>query len=243
METSSIRSGTQSVAGKAGCGPGASQRSTTITTAPLWLLPPSQSQRLPFIASHKYRKVRTLAALSLRPMWDPLRKYAEFDSQGFYNAKRTNRLSPCFCTTPACVLDRCPVGPPRSGRPLSQPAEVPLPTQLLVHRYFPKRLNLLYTRNNASKPRPVYSFRLAVLFFQHNHRITVDWSAGLQTAEEAGYGSTHAIMPPMAIRTPMTDLSPMARPDIIQPRPTIVQVLTWPTTVLDTGPVWAMMKN
>ena len=23
----------------------------------------------------------------------------------------------------------------------------------------------------------------------------------------------------------------------------MVQVLTWPTTVLETGPVWAMMKN
>ena len=47
----------------------------------------------------------------------------------------------------------------------------------------------------------------------------------------------------MATNTPRTDLSPTARPDVSQPRATIEQVLTWPTTVLDTGPVCAMMKN
>jgi hypothetical protein len=39
------------------------------------------------------------------------------------------------------------------------------------------------------------------------------------------------------------DLSPMARPETIQPSDTMVHVLTWPTTVLETGPVWATMKN
>ena len=47
----------------------------------------------------------------------------------------------------------------------------------------------------------------------------------------------------MAMKTPITDLSPTARPDVIQPRATIEQVFTWPTTVLDTGPVCAIMKN
>lgn len=51
------------------------------------------------------------------------------------------------------------------------------------------------------------------------------------------------MIPPMAIITPSTDLSPMARPDVAQPRATIEHVLTCPTTVLDTGPVWAIMKN
>lgn len=41
----------------------------------------------------------------------------------------------------------------------------------------------------------------------------------------------------------MTDLSPIARPDVSHPSATIVHVLTWPTTVLETGPVCAMMKN
>lgn len=35
----------------------------------------------------------------------------------------------------------------------------------------------------------------------------------------------------------------MARPDVAQPSATMEHVLTWPTTVLDTGPVCAMMKN
>ena len=45
------------------------------------------------------------------------------------------------------------------------------------------------------------------------------------------------------MKTPISDLSPTARPEVIQPRATIEQVFTWPTTVLDTGPVWAMIKN
>jgi hypothetical protein len=57
------------------------------------------------------------------------------------------------------------------------------------------------------------------------------------------FGRTYAIIPPMATKTPITDLSPTARPDVTQPRATMEQVLTWPTTVLDTGPVCAMMKN
>lgn len=56
-------------------------------------------------------------------------------------------------------------------------------------------------------------------------------------------GMTYAIIPPTATNTPSTDLSPMARPETSQPRPTMVHVLTCPTTVLETGPVWAMMKN
>tara|TARA_R110002060_G_scaffold10433_3_gene15507 strand:- start:990 stop:1181 length:192 start_codon:yes stop_codon:yes gene_type:complete len=51
------------------------------------------------------------------------------------------------------------------------------------------------------------------------------------------------MMPPMAMKTPTMDLSPTARPEVIQPSATMEQVLTCPTTVLDTGPVWAMMKN
>jgi hypothetical protein len=51
------------------------------------------------------------------------------------------------------------------------------------------------------------------------------------------------MMPPMAIKTPITDLSPTARPDVSQPKATMEQVFTCPTTVLDTGPVCAMMKN
>lgn len=43
--------------------------------------------------------------------------------------------------------------------------------------------------------------------------------------------------------TPSTDLSATARPEESQPRATMVHVFTWPTTVLDTGPVWAMIKN
>jgi hypothetical protein len=54
---------------------------------------------------------------------------------------------------------------------------------------------------------------------------------------------TYDIIPPMAMNTPITDLSPTARPDVIHPRATMEQVFTWPTTVLDTGPVCAMMKN
>jgi len=54
---------------------------------------------------------------------------------------------------------------------------------------------------------------------------------------------THDIIPPIATNTPITDLSPTARPDVIQPSATMVQVFTWPTTVLDTGPVCAMIKN
>jgi hypothetical protein len=38
-------------------------------------------------------------------------------------------------------------------------------------------------------------------------------------------------------------LSPTARPDVTQPRATMEHVFTWPTTVLETGPVCAMMKN
>jgi hypothetical protein len=43
--------------------------------------------------------------------------------------------------------------------------------------------------------------------------------------------------------TPSTDLSAAVRPEMAHPRATIVHVFTWPTTVLDTGPVWAIMKN
>ena len=54
---------------------------------------------------------------------------------------------------------------------------------------------------------------------------------------------TYPMIPPIATRTPMIDLSPTARPEVIQPSATIEHVLTWPTTVLETGPVCAMMKN
>lgn len=58
-----------------------------------------------------------------------------------------------------------------------------------------------------------------------------------------GFARTYQMIPAIAMNTPDTDLSPIARPDVIQPSATIVHVLTWPTTVLDTGPVCAMMKN
>jgi hypothetical protein len=58
-----------------------------------------------------------------------------------------------------------------------------------------------------------------------------------------GLWRAYAIIPPIATKTPMIDLSPTARPEVIQPIATMEHVLTWPTTVLDTGPVWAMMKN
>lgn len=47
---------------------------------------------------------------------------------------------------------------------------------------------------------------------------------------------TYEIMPPIAMMTPRTDLSPTARPLASHPRATMQQVLTWPTTVLETGP-------
>lgn len=48
---------------------------------------------------------------------------------------------------------------------------------------------------------------------------------------------TYATIPAIAINTPITDLSPTARPEVIHPRATIEHVFTWPTTVLETGPV------
>lgn len=45
------------------------------------------------------------------------------------------------------------------------------------------------------------------------------------------------------MKTPMILLSPIARPLVIQPSATIEQVFTCPTTVLDTGPVCAIIKN
>ncbi len=59
----------------------------------------------------------------------------------------------------------------------------------------------------------------------------------------SGDGQTYVMIPPMAMKTPTTDLSPTARPDVTQPRATMEHVFTWPTTVLETGPVCAMMKN
>jgi len=51
------------------------------------------------------------------------------------------------------------------------------------------------------------------------------------------WAKTYAMIPPMATKTPITDLSPTARPDVTQPKATIEQVFTCPTTVLETGPV------
>ena len=53
----------------------------------------------------------------------------------------------------------------------------------------------------------------------------------------------YEMMPPMATMTPIMPLSPTDRPPVIQPIVTIEQVLRCPTTVLETGPVEAMMKN
>lgn len=52
---------------------------------------------------------------------------------------------------------------------------------------------------------------------------------------------TYIVIPVTATMTPNADLSLIARPDKIHPRPTMVQVLIWPTTVLETGPVCATM--
>ncbi|MBE3050281.1 hypothetical protein IMZ48_48850 [Candidatus Bathyarchaeota archaeon] len=60
---------------------------------------------------------------------------------------------------------------------------------------------------------------------------------------EQGRGDSYMVIPPMATTTPIMDLSPIGRPDTNQPRATMVQVFRWPTTVLDTAPVCAMMKN
>lgn len=54
---------------------------------------------------------------------------------------------------------------------------------------------------------------------------------------------TYVMIPPTATKTPMADLSRTALPELSQPRATIEQVFTCPTTVLETGPVCAMMKN
>lgn len=54
---------------------------------------------------------------------------------------------------------------------------------------------------------------------------------------------TYNIIPESAMKTPITDLSATARPEESQPRVTMVHDFTWPTTVLETGPVWAMIKN
>ena len=66
---------------------------------------------------------------------------------------------------------------------------------------------------------------------------------GPKLRDQINFGRTYAIIPPMATKTPITDLSPTARPDVTQPKATMEHVLTWPTTVLDTGPVCAMIKN
>jgi hypothetical protein len=51
------------------------------------------------------------------------------------------------------------------------------------------------------------------------------------------------MMPPTATKTPITAISPTDLPDVAQPMATMVHVLRWPTTVLETGPVFATMKN
>lgn len=56
-------------------------------------------------------------------------------------------------------------------------------------------------------------------------------------------GGSYIVIPPMATMTPKMDLSPMGRPETSQPSATMVQVFRWPTTVLETAPVCAMMKN
>lgn len=61
--------------------------------------------------------------------------------------------------------------------------------------------------------------------------------------EQGRRGGSHIVIPAMATTTPKMDLSAMGRPETNQPRATMVQVFRWPTTVLETAPVCAMMKN
>jgi hypothetical protein len=76
---------------------------------------------------------------------------------------------------------------------------------------------------------------------RQNHDSGVESPAWYSCAELVQ--GTYEMIPPIATKTPNTALSPTARPEVIQPRATIEHVFTWPTTVLDTGPVWAIMKN
>lgn len=64
----------------------------------------------------------------------------------------------------------------------------------------------------------------------------MNWRSML-VGEGTGSYLTYATIPAIAMKTPITDLSPTARPDVIHPRATIEHVFTCPTTVLDTGPV------
>jgi hypothetical protein len=55
--------------------------------------------------------------------------------------------------------------------------------------------------------------------------------------------SSHLKIPDSAISRPIRDMSVTTRPENDQLRTTIVHVLLWPTTVLATGPVCAIIKN
>lgn len=55
--------------------------------------------------------------------------------------------------------------------------------------------------------------------------------------------TTYPMMPARAMSRPRTHMSATARPEESQPRTTMMHVLLWPTTVLETGPDCAMMKN
>jgi hypothetical protein len=82
------------------------------------------------------------------------------------------------------------------------------------------------------------------LMLYHYYRVTVIVShAHYVISPENNIDGTYAIIPPMATKTPRTDLSPTDRPDVAQPSATMVHVFKCPTTVLETGPVLAMMKN
>lgn len=92
---------------------------------------------------------------------------------------------------------------------------------------------------------------LCCLVFQHDDRVP-RWKVSLDlrkfsqrrhSCAIAIWRWTYEIMPPIAMKTPRMLLSPTVRPLVIQPRATIEHVLTCPTTVLETGPVWATIKN
>lgn len=75
----------------------------------------------------------------------------------------------------------------------------------------------------------------------HNNGVSCFVSATVEVSKRVS--RAYAIMLPMATIAPAMDLSATGRPEMAQPIATIVHVLRWPITVLDTGPVWATMKN
>lgn len=67
--------------------------------------------------------------------------------------------------------------------------------------------------------------------FKHHYRVSGNFVRMLDTRARKmtvflSFEGTYPIIPPTATNTPMTDLSPTARPDVIQPKATIEHVFT-----------------